>query len=133
MSAISELSGHLVTTGHGVLATTLFEGLLPKSPDVCRSVVATGGAPTVRHFGGVAYEVRRYQVFVRDTTYAAAESRAELMHTTFDAIANLSLPAVTPTARYLTVDALQPPYLLERDENDRVVMSFNIEAWRHPL
>lgn len=128
MSAITELSTFLESAGHGTRGTNLFEGLLPETPDSARAVVPTTGFPDIRSFNGVEYEVRRYQVYVRDAVYATADSRAEGMYASLRAVANQALSGTF----YLTIDAVTPPYLLERDENGRVVLAFNIEAWRKP-
>lgn len=128
MSALSEVVSLVDALGSGYTGT--YQGFLPDEPDSARSVVPPPtGAPTKRSFGGVEYEVRRYQVFVREADYPTAETKAEAIWGMFDAVAN----TLVGSGWYLTIDALQPPGVIERDAKGRPVFSFNIEVWRKPV
>jgi hypothetical protein len=133
VAAIHEFAQFLVSKAHGPLGSSLFLGLLPESPDVCRAVVPTGGPPPVHEFGGVLVQGYRFQLFIRDTAFAAGYGRALQMYEDLKNVSNVTVTGGGTTGFFARVDVLQPPYLLERDGNGRVTFGFNVEVVHRPV
>lgn len=71
----------------------------------------------------VAYEQPSVQLLIRASTYAAARATAETVYGIVGAIVNATLSGT----RWLKATPLQPPTILERDGNERVVFFFNTQ------
>lgn len=138
MAVVEELRHHLVTgsvgaRGASTSAASIFVTSLPEWPGI--SVVlaeGVGGAPT-RHFGNAvpAIEQHRIEMLVRSTAPAAgggtplaAPSRtvANAAYRSLVSIADMTLTSTEgPTsALYLSVEALAPPHLFDRDARGRM-------------
>ena len=122
---LDEIGNYLQINGVGTLGTDLFTGLLPDAPDAAVAIIEYGGtAPTHTLGGGTAkYEQPRVQVVARATTYSAARSKIETIYKLLQAVSNASLSSV----RYLSIEAVQSPFLLTRDENARAVLACNFQ------
>lgn len=72
----------------------------------------------------------RVQVISRSTSYATARSRAQTIYDLIDGIANRKLPTSTSTGLYVSITAVQAPFSLGRDENDRWLISTNYQIER---
>ena len=83
---------------------------------------ATGTVETV-------FERPSFQMLSRSTTFTIAKSQAETAYTLLDGMADRLLPTATGT-RYLQITAVQPPFYLQRDENDRYIVSVNFDVWK---
>lgn len=106
------------------LGTNLFIGRLPDSPDTCCAIFQYGGEEPLNMMGGDAMppiEQPRVQVLVRATGYASAQSTITTIWGYLEAILNENLTG----DRYLRVSAVQSPFPLERDAQDRVVFAQN--------
>jgi minor capsid protein len=127
MAVLDDLATHLVAQGQGALGTTLFTGILPASPDTCVALLDSQSEPPVRIMastaGAAAMERARVQVLARGMTYVAARNKAMDVLGILDWAGPLTLNGV----RYHHMESLQrPPFLLNRDANDRVVFAFNL-------
>lgn len=83
---------------------------------------STGGA-------SVIFERPSFQILSRSTIYPTARTRAETAYNLLDGLADKNLPVATGT-RYLQVTAVQPPFFLQRDDNERYIVSVNFNAWK---
>lgn len=125
MSLLEDVAGWAAPT-HGAIATDLFEGQLPDSPDDAIGLVATGGGPTIRSFGRLEWQQPTLQVFVRRSSTLDAEAAAEALWRDFDAFTRQVLGGTT----YVSIRPIQPPYKFDVDAKDRVTYAFNVEVVR---
>lgn len=106
------------------LGTNLFIGRLPDSPDLCCAIFQYGGEEPLNMMGGDAMppiEQPRIQVLVRATGYASAQSTITTIWGYLEAILNENLTG----DRYLRVSAVQSPFPMDRDAQDRVIFAQN--------
>lgn len=109
------------------LGTNLFMGRLPDSPDTCCAVYQYGGEEPMNVMGGDSMpplEEPRVQVLVRATGYATAQSTATTIWTYLETVLNENLSGT----RYLRISAVQSPFPLERDAQDRVIFAQNFRV-----
>lgn len=100
--------------------------------DMANTVVAlyeTGGSATVKAFSTGAGAARVYeqpglQALSRSTSYATARASAGIVYDLLDGISNTTMTGVT----YLSVDAVQPPFAIGRDDNERHLISVNFQV-----
>ena len=126
---LDDLAEILSSCGLGTVGTNIFKSLLPSTPDVCVALFVTGGAPPIdtMHAGpGVNVAERpTVQVLARDTRPDSAEKTAR------DAYRVLHWQDGTKNGvRYLSIEALQQPFFVRRDETDRPIYGFNVLATR---
>ena len=130
MSLLSDVGTYLnaasISTQDLTLGTNLFLGRLPDSPDTCVGLIQTGGlAPTDTY--GTSFpplETQGLQTLVRAASYATGEALAVDV---FKSLLSVENETLTSTL-YLKIEANQSPFALERDEQERVVMSCNFNV-----
>jgi hypothetical protein len=130
MSLLSDVGTYLnaasISTQDLTLGTNLFLGRLPDSPDTCVGLIQTGGlAPTDTY--GTSFpplETQGLQTLVRAASYATGEALAVDI---FKSLLSVENETLTSTL-YLKIEANQSPFALERDEQERVVMSCNFNV-----
>ena len=114
------------------LATNLTKGFMPDTPSTVVTVFETGGyRPT--HYLSTGAQTRVYEnpgimIHARSTDYQTARNLAESVFTKLDGITNRALPTTTGTHHYVSIDAVQSPFLVGRDSNDRFVFSVNFDV-----
>ncbi len=111
------------------LGTNLFLGRLPDTPDKCVAVFETSGMGPVDTAGGStlpAFTQPRFQAMVRAADYASAASLAEDIFKKVQLIDNEALSGT----RYLRAEAIQEPYALDRDSQERMVFVCNYQTMR---
>jgi hypothetical protein len=128
MTVETELGVFLQQHGLGTRGTDIFEGRMPDTPDRVIALTSYMGAPgvNVHNLPGTAIQKPHLQVAVRDASYAAAEALVQQVYAAVDAIRNQVLSGVS----WLAAMTLQPPFLMNRDANEKPVFVFNIEVWR---
>jgi len=103
--------------------------------DTFTSVYETPGAGSEYTFAtstgtvNVEFERPSFQILSRSTTYTTARTRAQTAYTILDGLAGKSLPTATGT-NYLEITAVQAPFFLQRDDNERYVVSVNFSVWK---
>lgn len=126
---LDDLADVLSSGGIGTVGTTLFKGLLPPNPPAVTAVFAYGGAPPVWGMapgpGTSLAERPRAQIVCRDTSLDAAEKQARDAWLLLDGLQRTINGVV-----YHAVYALQSPFQLMRDENNRESVAFNVEIVR---
>ena len=121
-----DISAWVQSLGIGFTAVNTFVGILPDTPDICCTVIGTPGrSPRETHDGG-RIDLGRVAVWVRHPTYATAQSALWSVYEAACAFAN----SPAGDNDYLALVPLQPPFLLQRDASNRVVMAMNVEATR---
>ncbi len=128
---LDDLGDLLSTGGIGTVGSTsdygIFLGRMPDAPDKAVSIIETGGIAPYRRMTGTAGDVvaerPRVQVVVRSDQYSTGREKAN------DAWKLLeSLPERTINGtRYLYAEAVQSVFVIGRDENDRVLLGFNLD------
>ena len=125
---ILEDIGDLLTSG-GV-ATTVYRGFLPDTPDEAVAVYEYPGQEPIRAMrsspGQPVAERPRVQVVCRAAAWEYDRSRQKA-NDAWRLMEGLGERTINGT-RYLFVRTLQSPFLLQRDEAQRVVIAFNAEV-----
>lgn len=129
-----EIAAYLAAQGYGTVNVNGFYNIVPADPDVLFSVLEYGGEadePDLGKGGATTrLEFARFQVLmrgIRDDSDGPA-LRSLNARVTLVAVVNQVLSGV----RYLGIDCLGPPNLLERDENFRVYWTVNYRAFKVP-
>ena len=125
VASFGKLSG---TTGNVARGISLdAEGA--SIPDTLVSLYDTAGIGSEFTFstGGtsVAFEQPGLQILSRSTSYITARDNAVLAHQVLDGFSG-TLSGV----RYLSIEAAQTPFLIGRDDNDRVLFSVNFNIMK---
>lgn len=132
MSVLNEIAAHLAAEGLGTLNVDLFIGKLPNDPDACGVVYETGGIPPEYGFGaaGVKHETPAIQVVFRGALgdYAGPRAKAE---SAYRALAAVEAQALSGTF-YHWIHPQQSPFLLNRDQPERVLIAFNCLCEKEP-
>lgn len=119
------------TAGLATYGVDLFLGTLPSDPSLCCALIEYGGEPPLRtqnegaaHSSAQGGERPRFQLLCRATDYETGRSLIQSIWEVLDAIVNEEIVGTF----YQRVSAVQQPFLLERDENDRWVFVANFTA-----
>ena len=103
--------------------------------DTIAVLYETGGAgneytfSTSSNSARVAIEKPSLQMLSRSSDYQTARNQAQVAYTILDGLAGRNLPTATGT-RYLEITAVQTPFSLGRDDNDRPIISVNFNVWK---
>ncbi len=109
------------------LGTNLFLGRMPDSPDTCVAIYETGGnAPTDVFGADTAPPIENAGVMchTRASSYSDCQSLAVDIMKTLTKVINETLTSTT----YYKIEAVQSPFGLERDEQERMIFSCNFTA-----
>ena len=127
---MDDLTSYLVLAG---IATPIQKGSMAESPDTVVAFRETGGFPGQHVMnvaaGNAVIEEPTVQVLVRAKAYDAAETLIRSVSAVLDGLRNQTINGV----RYHWVRAMQPPSLLERDQNQRFVLVFNVHIKRQTV
>lgn len=123
MTFAADLGHHLRSNGF----TNVFVGYRPPEPD---QLIALLDTPAPAPDTSFPMSPQRAQVTVRAAAfeYLIAANLAKRVFVQLHAYPSLASTEVSPPAAFVAVRALQTPYLLEYDDHDRPVFSFNFEA-----
>jgi len=133
MTLLDELANYLVaatTLTVGGTTGTLTKAIMRDSqPDTVASLFETGGLPSMQAFstGGnteVVYERPSVQLLSRSTSYETARGVAQNVYLQLDGLKTVEMTGT----RWLSVDAIQPPFSIGRDKNERYLVSVNFQA-----
>ncbi len=95
----------------------------------------SGGSPntytcsTTTGSARVAIEKPSLQMLSRSSDYQIARNRAQIAYTLLDGLAGQNLPTATGTL-YHEITAVQTPFSIGPDDNDRPVISVNFDVWK---
>ena len=131
MALLDEIATRLGTIG--ALSTyTITKGHRPDAPDKTVTVYETGGAPAELGFGtpGIQFEHPAIAVHVRGAAddYEGPRTAIQAVYLDLPKVQAVSLSG-TP---YHTIIPIQAPFLLERDEQRRVVLVVNFNVEKEP-
>ncbi len=113
------------------VGVNLTKGYMPATPATVTTIFETGGLPPVNQFstGGNfrIFEQPGLMVHSRSTDYQTARLVAEDVFTILDGVANEGIPTSTGV-HYAGIDAVQSPFDLGQDSNDRHLLSVNFNV-----
>jgi len=104
--------------------------MLDTEPDTIAVLFETGGGASEYAFStstgtvAVVYEQPNLQLLSRSTTYTQARTVAETVYTTLNGLGTTTMTGT----RYLSVDAVQSPFSIGRDDNERYLVSVNFRV-----
>ena len=116
------------STAYFTVGVDLTKGFMPDNPATVTTVYETGGFSSIHYFStGAAtrvFERPGVMIHSRSTSYATARATAFEAWRLLDGIHDRGLPTTTGTL-YQSIDAVQSPFEMGRDRNDRFVFSVN--------
>lgn len=131
---LDDLGVYLAAQGEGTVGTNIFLGSMPDSPDDLVALIEVGGDPPVDTFGAVAgnINVEKPQIQVQcraaQDDYSSARVKAESVYKNLHGLAGATLNGT----KYLSIDAVESPFNIGRDQNGRWLSGFNIILWKLP-
>lgn len=127
---LDELAARVTSQGLVAAGFTLLIGELPASPDAVIVLRETGGAGPEIAFGGDIVEQPGVQVVVRGAPHDYVPARAAI-ETLHQGILGWGAFVASGT-RYLGMTALQSPFPLRIDLNDRQELAVNYLVQKEP-
>lgn len=126
---LPDISDFLTTGSIGLTTgTNLWLGKLPEAPAIGAALYETGGTSAIHAFstgpGNAVVERPRVQVVVRHTDYATGR---QMMHNIWKRLDGAGDFTVNST-RYLWISAVQSPFFLKFDQNNRVLFGCNFDV-----
>lgn len=134
MSAMEEVADYLATLSLGSPAPSIVKGQLPDAPATCIAVQEYPGAPSDFGFGvdGIQYEYPALQLLFRGEPNDYASPRA-LAKTVCQELAKVQAESIgSPPVYYHFIKPQSPPFLLERDGQQRCVIALNAVCEKVP-
>lgn len=132
MALLDALGAQLATDGLGTLATTIFLGYMPDTPDSCIAVYESRGNGPEHVFGASVVSIERPQIRVlaraARNDYPTARSTIVSVRASLGAIRNQTISSVA----FLCVEATSEPYPLMTDDRERSIFGMNFVAWVNP-
>lgn len=116
---LESIAGFLESHGIAKKQVDLFIGSLPESPDNCVALFEYPGEPRPLHWDG---DYPRVQVLVRHKSYPNGR---QLIERISQVLHGDGVPGV------MLMQALQNPYFLQRDENNRAFFVVNFRVIKH--
>ena len=124
----------------------LFLGMLPDEPDEATALYEYGGrAPQYeQNQAAPVWEYARIQIVSRGPRppapagYKVARQMIRSIYDSLASVTNLNIQTGTDAGGdpvytfYMAIRPIQEPFDLERDEKQRVLFAFNVEAWKEP-
>ena len=110
------------------VGVNLTKSFMHESPNTITTLYESAGVFPTHVFttstGTRLHENPGLQAVSRSTSYQTARNTAEDVFTILDNVAGVNLPTATGTF-YVTIDAVQSPFLIDRDSNDRFRIGVN--------
>lgn len=110
------------------VGVNLTKGYMPATPNTCTTLYETGGLAPIHTFstaGAVrALEQPGLMIHCRSTDYQTARNTIEDCYTILDGVGNTTAFS-TAGVWYASIDAVQAPFDLGQDANDRHLLSVN--------
>lgn len=116
MAMLEDIGAYLVAHSFGTAGTNLFYGDMPETPDVCIALFEYAGEPPEDTHDSKGIDNPGLQVRVRGTSYATARATVLSIQDHLHTLHNTALTA----GRYLLIRAVQSPFSLGRDSQNRI-------------
>ena len=132
MPVLNEIAAYLESLGVGAFGSTLFIGEMPATPTACVALFEYGGLAPEKGFGtpGNKWETPAIQVVARGVKGDYAGPRAKVA-TAYAELSKVEAQVLSGTF-YHHIHAVQAPFLMRRDELERVYMAVNFLAQKDP-
>lgn len=128
---LNDIAIHLEDNSTLVLGVDLTLAFMPENPNTVTTIYETGGAGPLNAFstgGGTRiYEQPSIQIITRSTSYETARNIQETVFTALDGVNNQTVPS-TGSVHYGSIDAVQSPFLISRDSNNRFKVGVNFDV-----
>lgn len=136
---MDDVATHLQTQTLGTVGqatnppTGIYKGYLPADPDEVIGLIEVEGAEALDTFGMTAGDIKverpALKILIRaaQDDYEAARIIAENTYKELHGITNQTLGG---GARYLTVEAISPPFNQGTDDNGRFLIGFTVLCWK---
>jgi hypothetical protein len=125
MPILDDLALYLEQQGVGTRGTNLFANWLPDAPSTCVILFEYGGLESIKPMApganSAVLEMPFIQILARSTDPVVARARAQSAFAALD-----GYRGTLNGATYGWITANQPPFFLQRDQNDRTWFSFNV-------
>jgi hypothetical protein len=132
MALLDALAARLVADGVGTLATNIFLGYLPESPDACVAVYEDRGNGADQVFGSsvVAIERPAIRVVARAARndYPAARDKIIAVRNSLGDIGDETVDGVS----FMCVITDSDPYPMGVDGRERAMFGLDLQAWVRP-
>ncbi len=117
---LKDIGQLLQSKGIGTLGVDIFLGQLPAKPDDIIAIFEYAGEPPDLHWQG---EYPRVQVLVRNKSYEKGREKIEEVKNVLHGVRE----TILGNKRYLLIQALQSPFFMQRDENNRAIFVCNFK------
>jgi len=129
MATSNELIAHLIAAGIGTAeATDWFINQMPDTPDICYVVYNTGGPAPLRDFGSSVWS-REYPTLQLRFRGVPGDSDGPHVkaQAAYEAVSTIMVATLSGTY-YYSASPAQVPFILRKDERDRVEWVFNVNT-----
>ena len=128
---LDDVATYLESNSTRLNRSNLTRGFMPENPSTVATVFETGGYTPI-HFYSTGTQTRAYErpglmIHTRSTDQQTARTFAEVVFTILDGVHDRGLPTTTGT-HYVEIGAVQSPFLVGRDQNDRYIFSVNFDV-----
>jgi hypothetical protein len=127
---LEDMRTYLAAQSTRLTSTNITLSFMPDTPDTVCTLYESGGVFPLHFFttstGTRGYERPGLQTITRSTSYKTARLIAGDIYRRLDEVANVKLPTSTGTY-YVRVGAVQSPFLIDRDRNDRFRVGCNFD------
>ena len=123
MILINDVADYLEDIGIGTVATNIFCGYLPESPDTSISVLDTGGTTPDPY---IPTKEPTFQVFIRDVDYALGKAKLDSVRLNLHRKANTSL--IAGQTYFYFILAISEGGHVGRDAQGRDLFSINFQC-----
>jgi len=117
---INDVADYLQAQGVGTVATNIFSGYLPESPDACIAVLDTGGPQPDAY---LPTRSPTFQVFIRDIDYPTGKAKLDSVRAKLHQNANVAL--VSGQTYFYYILAISEGGHVGRDDAGRDLFSIN--------
>lgn len=128
---LDEVGTYLQAQGVGTLGTDLFKGDMPPDINTVIAIIETPGFGPQDQMGSgqqPGFEQPGFQILCRAPTYGVARQKADAAWKALTKVANTTLSGVA----YQRIKPTQSPFLVGRDDNQRVLVNCNYQVWKVP-
>lgn len=129
MGMLDDLGAYVDTNTSLTLGTDLFLGLMVDNVANCVALYEEGGTTGMYTQGSSnlpKFERPQLQLIVRNTSYSTGRSLADTVYRLLTQVANQTINGT----KYLRIEALGTPSVMERDANRRVLFVCNFDVVR---
>ena len=128
---LDDIAIHLEDNSTLVIGVDLTLAFMPENPNTVTTIYESGGSGPLNAFstgGGTrVYEQPSIQIVTRSTSYETARTIQETVFTVLDGVNNQVVPS-TGSVHYGSIDAVQSPFLINRDSNNRFKVGVNFDV-----